>query len=99
MGVKHSQHVLNGPLDDIKVSEISRKTNLTKAEILKWHVEFLRDCPSGKLDKKLFIKIYKQSFPMGDATKFCKICFTAFDKDKSGFLFLNFTEHLYNSIV
>lgn len=23
---------------------------------------------------------------MGDATKFCKICFTAFDKDKSGFI-------------
>ena len=23
---------------------------------------------------------------MGDATKFCKICFIAFDKDKSGFI-------------
>jgi Ca2+-binding EF-hand superfamily protein len=34
----------------------------------------------------MFIQIYKQSFPLGDATSFCKICFTAFDKDKNNFI-------------
>ncbi len=86
MGSSQSRVPMNDKLVEAKLSEISRKTNLTKPEILKWHAEFLRDCPSGKLDKKLFIRIYKQSFPMGDATKFCKICFMAFDKDRSGYI-------------
>ncbi len=86
MGNKQSNEDLSKPLTEEKILEISRKTNLTRDEVLKWHSEFLRDCPNGKLEKKLFINIYKQSFPMGDATKFCKICFMAFDKDKSGYI-------------
>ncbi len=86
MGSSGSRHPINDRLDDKELDEISRKTNLSHSEILKWHKEFLRDCPNGKLDQKLFIKIYKQSFPMGNATKFCKICFQAFDKDKSGYI-------------
>ena len=85
MGNRHAV-VTHQALSDEQIAQVAKKTNLTKQEILKWHAEFLRDCPSGRLDKKLFIQIYKQSFPMGDATKFCKICFIAFDKDKSGFI-------------
>lgn len=33
---------------------------------------FLRDCPSGKLDKKKFIDVYKQFYPQGKADSFCK---------------------------
>jgi len=41
----------------------------------------------------LFCKFYKSLFPYGDSTKFCNICFAAYDKDKSGFI--DFHEYIY----
>lgn len=45
---------------------------------------FLKDCPSGKLSKQEFQKIYKQFFPFGDPTAFADYVFNVFDSDKSG---------------
>lgn len=45
---------------------------------------FLKDCPSGKLTKEEFQKIYKQFFPFGDPTSFADYVFNVFDSDKSG---------------
>ena len=33
---------------------------------------FIRDCPTGKLDKKKFVDVYKQFYPQGKADSFCK---------------------------
>ncbi len=41
----------------------------------------------------MFCKFYKSLFPYGDSTKFCNICFAAYDKDKSGFI--DFYEYIY----
>ncbi|CAJ0627457.1 4484_t:CDS:2, partial [Entrophospora sp. SA101] len=45
---------------------------------------FLKDCPTGELDKTEFQKIYKQFFPFGDPSKFADYVFNVFDEDKNG---------------
>lgn len=39
---------------------------------------FLRDCPSGRLDKKKFVQVYQQFYPHGKADSFCKFVSTFF---------------------
>lgn len=41
MGNKQSNEDHSKPLTEEKIREISRKTNLDKEDILKWHSEFL----------------------------------------------------------
>jgi neuronal calcium sensor 1 len=45
---------------------------------------FLRDCPSGQLDKTEFSRIYKQFFPFGDPGEFADYVFNVFDENKNG---------------
>ena len=45
---------------------------------------FLRDCPTGKLDKKKFVDVYKQFYPHGKADSFCKYAFATFDANNDG---------------
>lgn len=45
---------------------------------------FLKDCPSGQLDKSEFGKIYKQFFPFGDPGEFADYVFNVFDENKNG---------------
>lgn len=45
---------------------------------------FIKDCPSGELDKPEFQKIYKQFFPFGDPSTFADYVFNVFDSNKNG---------------
>ena len=45
---------------------------------------FLKDCPSGQLDKTEFSRIYKQFFPFGDPGEFSEYVFDVFDVNKNG---------------
>ena len=45
---------------------------------------FLRDCPSGQLDRAEFLKLYKQFFPFGEPSAFVDYVFHVFDQDKNG---------------
>ena len=43
--------------EDMKILKVN--THYTDEEIQAWHSGFLKDCPSGKLDKKQFLNVYK----------------------------------------
>ena len=43
--------------DDLKLLKIN--TQYSEEEIQAWHLGFLKDCPSGKLDKKQFLSVYR----------------------------------------
>lgn len=45
---------------------------------------FLKDCPSGQLDRTEFGKIYQQFFPFGDPGEFADYVFNVFDENKNG---------------
>jgi hypothetical protein len=45
---------------------------------------FLKDCPTGQLDKTEFGRIYRQFFPFGDPGEFADYVFNVFDEDKNG---------------
>uniref|UniRef100_A0A060T4W9 Calcium-binding protein NCS-1 n=1 Tax=Blastobotrys adeninivorans TaxID=409370 RepID=A0A060T4W9_BLAAD len=66
------------------LQELKRSTYFDRKELQQWYKGFLKDCPSGQLDKEEFQKIYKQFFPFGDPSTFSEYVFNVFDKDKSG---------------
>ena len=45
---------------------------------------FMRDCPTGKLQKSEFVAIYKELFPNGNAKTFSEFIFNVFDADGNG---------------
>ncbi|KAK4986163.1 Calcium-binding protein NCS-1 [Elasticomyces elasticus] len=67
-----------------ELSELQKNTHFDKKELQQWYKGFLKDCPSGKLTKEEFQKIYKQFFPFGDPSTFATYVFNVFDADKSG---------------
>jgi len=75
-----------------QVAELQRTTYFDKKELQQWYKGFLKDCPSGKLNKEEFSLIYKRFFPFGDATQFADYVFNVFDDDKNGEI--NFKEFI-----
>ncbi|CAF0761121.1 unnamed protein product [Brachionus calyciflorus] len=72
---------------------LEANTKFNREKIIQWHDAFLVDCPNGKLDKKLFVKLYTQLEPAeGKADKYAEFVFKAFDVDHSGYI--DFTEFL-----
>jgi len=66
------------------VAELSALSGFTPDQVREWHAGFLKDCPTGKLNKKKFVDVYKQFYPSGKAEKFCEYVFRTFDNDSSG---------------
>ncbi|CAF0989013.1 unnamed protein product [Brachionus calyciflorus] len=73
-------------LDDARIKDISNRTGLTKEQLYLMHKDFIKDCPNGKLTRRMFTKFYSQFYPIGNSKSFCKICFMAYDKDKNGYI-------------
>jgi len=75
-----------------QLSDLTKKTYFDKKELQQWYKGFLRDCPSGKLNKEEFARIYRQFFPFGDPAQFADYVFNVFDEDRNGEI--NFKEFI-----
>ncbi|KAJ1734199.1 Calcium-binding protein NCS-1 [Coemansia sp. RSA 2049] len=86
MGKSHSK------LTTEQLTELQSSTKFERKEIQQWHKGFLKDCPSGELNRTEFKGIYKQFFPFGDPSRFADYIFEVFDRNHSGTI--DFTEFL-----
>ncbi|CAL1701418.1 unnamed protein product [Somion occarium] len=78
MGNKQSK------LSPEQLADLQKHTYFDKRELQQWYKGFLKDCPSGQLDKTEFSRIYKQFFPFGDPGDFADYVFNVFDENKNG---------------
>jgi len=78
MGQKQSK------LSPQQLEDLQRSTKFDKRELQAWYKGFLKECPTAKLSKSEFQKIYRQFFPYGDPTSFADYVFNVFDADKNG---------------
>lgn len=67
-----------------ELQELKKATHFDRKELQQWYKNFLKECPSGQLDKSEFQKIYKKFFPFGESSTFSEYVFNVFDQDKSG---------------
>jgi Ca2+-binding EF-hand superfamily protein len=55
-------------------------------EIVFWYEHFIKENPTGKLDREKFVEYYKMFRKNEDVESIAKHCFDAFDMDKNGIL-------------
>ncbi|KAJ2594951.1 Calcium-binding protein NCS-1, partial [Coemansia sp. RSA 1721] len=82
----------NSKLSAEVLTELQSSTKFERKEIQQWHKGFLKDCPSGELNRTDFKGIYKQFFPFGDPSRFADYIFEVFDRNHNGTI--DFTEFL-----
>lgn len=74
--------------DEIKL--LLDNTKLNRAQINALYHNFLKECPSGKLTKKDFVKLFKEVHPSENkkekADKFCEYVFKVIDRDNLGYI-------------
>ncbi|KAI8825164.1 calcium-binding protein NCS-1 [Fimicolochytrium jonesii] len=74
----------NSKLSSEELQELQRCTYFDKRELQQWYKGFMKDCPTGSLDRENFARIYKQFFPFGDSAAFANHVFDVFDENKNG---------------
>jgi len=77
-------------LTDEEIKILLSNTKLNRAQIHALHLNFLKECPSGKLTKKDFVKLFKEVHPSENkkekADKFCEYVFKVIDQDNLGYI-------------
>jgi len=71
-------------LNSEQLADLQRNTYFDKKELQQWYKGFLKDCPSGQLNREEFSRIYQQFFPFGDPAEFSDFVFNVFDANKNG---------------
>ncbi|CAF0974937.1 unnamed protein product [Adineta ricciae] len=75
-------------LPDQQIEFLVSTTKFSAQQIREWHQSFIREHPSGKLNRKQFVDVYQQFYPQGKADAFCELAFKVCDHDKNGRYFL-----------
>jgi len=78
MGAKQSQLTPND------VSQLLHSTNLSEQEIRDFHKEWLKSHKKGRMTKVELEKLYKKTYPKGDASGVVEEMFRVYDADKDG---------------
>jgi len=78
MGNRHCKKLSSSEVDDL-LSRCSFSTD----RILEMHREFVREYPSGCIDREAFMRSYESRFPHADS-EFCDRLFRAHDADGNG---------------
>ena len=77
-------------LTEEEIKRLLDNTSLNRREIVTLHQNFLKECPTGKLTKKDFVKLFKEVHPSENknekADKFCEYVFKVIDKDNLGYI-------------
>lgn len=68
MGAGNSSRVVTTKLDEKTEKLLLENTHFNKEQINAFHADFLREVPSGKLEKKHFVKLFK-SMHQNDSKK------------------------------
>lgn len=80
-------------LTEEEIKLLLENTKLNRAQINALHQNFLKECPSGKLTKKDFVKLFKEVHPSDNkkekADKFCEYVFKVIDRDSLGYISFN----------
>ncbi|CAF5017350.1 unnamed protein product [Rotaria sp. Silwood1] len=84
MGNQHPKKTTPTVLTNEEINMLKENTEFTEKEIREWHANFIRDCPTGRIDRKKFSEFYKQFCPDGKVESYCKHAFTTFDKNNDG---------------
>jgi len=67
-----------------EIAMIKANTKFDDKQIQEWHASFIRDNPTGKLDKKSFVNAYREFYPKGNPESYCKYAFATFDANNDG---------------
>ncbi|CAF0798258.1 unnamed protein product [Brachionus calyciflorus] len=77
-------------LDENELRFLIASTKMSREQIIDFHENFLRDCPSGYLTKKEFVKMFKELYHNEDlndkADKFCEYVFKAIDANSNNLI-------------
>ncbi|KAL7671172.1 hypothetical protein ACOME3_006078 [Neoechinorhynchus agilis] len=71
-------------LSDRDIDMFVRETHFSRSEIVKWHTDFLKDCPNGLLTERQFMNMYEQVGNREQASTVAKYLFQTFDLDGTG---------------
>ena len=67
-----------------QLNQLANDTKFSKKEIQQWYKGFIRDAPSGYIDRADFRRIYRSFWSLGDSDDFADMVFDQFDLNKNG---------------
>lgn len=63
---------------------IHTRSSMPKEEIMLWYEHFLKECPTGKMDKLQFVGYYRKFRKDNNSDEIVDRVFAAFDVNKDG---------------
>lgn len=67
-----------------QLEDLSRNTDFSREELKQWFEKFMKDYPSGHMEKDAFLKVYQDFYKTGDSKGFSEHVFRVFDLNNDG---------------
>lgn len=66
------------------LEQMAEDTKFTKDEVRHLYRAFKQECPNGIVDEETFKEVYEKIFPLGDASHYAHLVFSAIDREGTG---------------